>query len=72
MMHVITDRQIVYVCGMRLCVMHVRRRNKCWKSCADRTLLRYASAITTCFKLRATTPNNTQQHATGCANVRNM
>ena len=24
------------------------------------------------FKLCATTPNNTQQHATGCANGRNM
>ena len=51
----------------------------------DPTLLRYASAITeqtkveSCwlrsligFKLCATTPNNTQQHATGCETDANM
>ena len=51
----------------------------------DPTLLRYASAITdqkkcwellaqslTSFKLGATTPNNSQQHATRCVNGRNM
>ena len=35
MIHVITHCQLAYVCGTRLCVMHVRRRNKCWKSCAN-------------------------------------
>ena len=35
MIHVITHCQLAYVCGTRLCVMHVRRRNKCWKSCAS-------------------------------------
>ena len=51
----------------------------------DPTLLRYASAIMeqkkcwefwlksfTGFKLCATTRNNIQQHATGCANGHNM
>ena len=48
----------------------------------DPTLLRYASAITEqkkCWELLAekfdrfqTLRNNTQQHATGCANGRNM
>ena len=48
----------------------------------DLTLLRYASAITEqkkCLELLAekfdwfqTLRNNTQQHATGCANGRNM
>ena len=51
----------------------------------DPTLLRYASAIMeqkkcwellvkslTGFKLCGTTHNNIQQHATGCANGRNM
>ena len=51
----------------------------------DPTLLRYASAITEqkkCWELlksltgfkqqHATTRNNIQQHATGCANGRNM
>ena len=35
MIHVITHCQLAYVCGTRLCVMHVRRQNKCWKSCAN-------------------------------------
>ena len=67
MMHVITDRQIVYVCGMRLCVMHVRRRNKCWKSCANGSnivALRFGD-----HDLFQTARNNSQQHATTCNRV---
>ena len=61
--------------------MHVRVPNNYGKAVQTApTLLRYASAIMeqmlrscwlkslTGFKLCATTPNNTQQHATGCAN----
>ena len=59
------------------------RSPSCWRSCANGPL--YTSVITeqkkcwelsaqslTGFKLCATTPNNTQQHATECADGRNM
>ena len=68
------------------CVMSVRGPNNVGRAVqTDPTLLRYASAITeqkncgscwvkslTSFKLCATTRSNIQQHATGCANGRNM
>ena len=67
------------------CVMSVRGLNNVGRAVqTDPTFLRYASAITeqkkcwewpkslTGFKLCATTHNNIQQHATGCANGRNM
>ena len=69
------------------CVMSVRGPNNVGRAVqTDPTLLRYASAITeqkkcwellaekfdTGFKLCVTTRNNIQQHATGCANGRNM
>ena len=59
---------------------------QCWMSCANgcnivvlrfsnhgtKEILGVVGSILTSFKLRATTPNNTQQHATGCANGRNI
>ena len=65
------------------CVMSVRGPNNVGRAVqTDPTLLRYASAITEqkkCWELLAekfdrfqTLRNNTQQHATGCANGRNM
>ena len=54
---------------------------KCWKNCENGSnivALRFGDHETTEMlgvigsKLCATTPNNTQQHATGCANGRNM
>ena len=56
---------------------------KCWKSCANGTnivALRYGKInlgsywlkSVTGFKLCATTRDNIQQHATGCAKGRNM
>ena len=65
------------------CVMRVRGPNNVGRAVqTDPTLLRYASAITEqkkCWELLAekfdrfqTLRNNIQQHATGCANGRNM
>ena len=65
------------------CVMSVRGPNNVGRAVqTDPTLLRYASAITEqkkCWELLAekfdrcqTLRNNIQQHATGCANARNM
>ena len=65
------------------CVMSVRGPNNVGRTVqTDPTLLRYASAITEqkkCWELLAekfdrfqTLRNNIQQHATGCANGRNM
>ena len=64
------------------CVMSVGPNNVGRAVQTDPTLLRYASAITEqkkCWELLAekfdwfqTLRNNTQQHATGCANGRNM
>ena len=65
------------------CVMSVRGPNNFGRAVqTDPTLLRYASAITEqkkCWELLAekfdrfqTLRNNIQQHATGCANGRNM
>ena len=65
------------------CVMSVRGPNNVGRAVqTDPALLRYASAITEqkkCWELLAETfdqfqtlRNNTQQHATGCANGRNM
>ena len=65
------------------CVMSVRGPNNVGRAVqTDPTLLRYASAITEqkkCWELLAekfdrfqTLRNNIQQHATGCANGRNM
>ena len=48
--------------GQALC----KRGQRCWE------LLRPFTRSLTSFKLCATTPNNMQQHATGCANRRNM
>jgi len=67
----------------KLWVMSVRGSNKVGRAVqTNPTLLRYASAITEqkkCWELLAekfdrfqTLRNNTQQHATGCANERNM
>ena len=66
----------------KLCVMSVRGPNNVGRAVqTDPALLRYASAITEqnkCWELLAekfdrfqTLRNNTQQHATGCANGRN-
>ena len=61
------------------CVMSVHGPNNVGRAVqTDPTLLRYASAISEqkkCWELLArfqTLRNNTQQHATGCANGRNM
>ena len=68
------------------CVMRVCGSNNVGRAVqTDPTLLRYASAITeqkkcrvcwlkslTGFKFCATTPDNIEQHATGCANGHNM
>ena len=65
------------------CVMSVRGPNNVGRAVqTDPTLLRYASAITKqkkCWELFPekfdrfqTLRNNTEQHATGCANGRNM
>ena len=68
------------------CVMRVRGPNNVGRAVQTHlTLLRYASAIRnkryvgscwlknlTGYKLCATTRNNIQQHATGCANGHNM
>ena len=65
------------------CVISVRDPSNVGRAVqTDPTLLRYASAITEqnkCWELLAekfdrfqTLRNNTQQHATGCANGRNM
>ena len=62
----------------KLCVMSVRGPNNVGRTVqTDPTLLRYASAIKkkknlTGFKLCPTTHNNIHQHATGCANRRNV
>ena len=44
-------------------------RNNSQQCCVP---LHGVKSLTGGFKLCATTPNNTQQHATGCANGRNM
>ena len=44
-------------------------RNNSQQCCVP---LHRAKSLTGGFKLCATTPSNTQQHATGCANGRNM
>ena len=66
------------------CIMSVRGPNNVGRAVqTDPTLLRYASAITEqkkCWELLVaekfdvfqTLCNNIQQHATGCANGRNM
>ena len=68
------------------CVMHVRGPNNVGRAVqTDPTLLlmlwqsQNKTNVRSCrpksltgFKLRITTPNNTQQHASGCANGYNM
>ena len=81
-LHYIAGRiQTIRLC--KPCVMSVRGPNNVRRAVqTDPTLLRYASAITEqkkCWELLAekfdrfqTLRNNIEQHATGCANGRNM
>ena len=78
---IVRKKQPISLC--KSCVLRVRGPNNVERAVqTDPTLLRYASAITEqkkCWELLAekfdrfeTLRNNTQQHATGCANERNM